>query len=464
MIQSIQLKSFKAFSSRFLLNLSNQSQLLYGANGAGKSSIFEALKVAFFYDKLSDGVESASTKEEQEEYNKEFWSKYNNSLRKEPFEVKINGSDFDDLDRASFSVFMLSIDDIKVSKSRVNFKDILSGLFYDCPTSLEELCSEESILIQEHVNECLSREFREDFQIEIDIQNDYDIRFIWDSKGISTILDCHKYFNEARINLVITLISLAVAELSSYDKDKSNIVVLDDIITSLDVVNRSHLLLYIFERFKESQVLFLTHNVNLFNLGQYLCNDILDEEQPYVYNSLYEYNGEHRLINNSELDSKAIRESLAEDPEAVVFIGNKIRQRFEVLLYKISHLLLIGAVEESKNIISRMERRKALYYNHGKNADDLVDEISRELRNKKNYLFKRRVQFRINNYAKKDYHPFLEVIKELKIFKKITLHPMSHGVIGRSTFTVKEIEFTLDLLDKFESYVKNLSNKKVDGM
>ena len=48
----LRLKNFKAHKE-LDIKFDNKSFLLYGDNGAGKSSIYEALKVKFFEDKIS---------------------------------------------------------------------------------------------------------------------------------------------------------------------------------------------------------------------------------------------------------------------------------------------------------------------------------------------------------------------------------------------------------------------------
>ena len=45
------------------------------------------------------------------------------------------------------------------------------------------------------------------------------------------------------------------------------------------------------------------------------------------------------------------------------------------------------------------------------------------------------------------------------MYQKVTMHPMSHGVNGLPSFTVKEIEKSLSLLEKMENHLKSL----IDG-
>ena len=56
--------------------------------------------------------------------------------------------------------------------------------------------------------------------------------------GLSRNIEMGKYFNEAIINLVQLLIWFSSVQLA-IDKNKKQLIVLDDIITSLDASNRS---------------------------------------------------------------------------------------------------------------------------------------------------------------------------------------------------------------------------------
>ena len=69
------IKNFKAYQNETTINFDNKNFLLYGENGAGKSSIYEALKIIFFYDRVASNIESAETEEEQMQFNEDFWNK-----------------------------------------------------------------------------------------------------------------------------------------------------------------------------------------------------------------------------------------------------------------------------------------------------------------------------------------------------------------------------------------------------
>lgn len=59
----------------------------------------------------------------------------------------------------------------------------------------------------------------------------------------------------------------------------------------------------------------------------------------------------------------------------IELLGNRIRQKFETMLYELSKLLLLGALDESNAIIERIGNSRALYYKKNKSIYDLIDEI-----------------------------------------------------------------------------------------
>ena len=57
---------FKAFSQKLELEVNRKNILMYGENGSGKSSIYEAIKFAFFQDKIeSKEIRLSMTPEER---------------------------------------------------------------------------------------------------------------------------------------------------------------------------------------------------------------------------------------------------------------------------------------------------------------------------------------------------------------------------------------------------------------
>jgi energy-coupling factor transporter ATP-binding protein EcfA2 len=444
--------------------------LLYGDNGAGKSSIFEAIKVIFFKDKISDNIQNVATDEEQEQKNNEFWSKFNNKITNEDFEININNSSYSDFVTTDYQTFMFSLDELYIEDS-IRLDNLLKRFHFNLNSDIDTFCNSKYQTIQDSVNIALES-FREKIQIEIDKEDDYTIKVIDIYRNLESKVEIKKYFNEAKLNLITLLLIFESIKVSKDDELKK-ILVLDDFITSLDVANRTFLMQYVFDNFKDFQILIFTHNVYFYNLIMYLIKDIYStdnklKQDRWVFSNLYEINGVHKLyIKNPDNRVSQIRDALNAGVTPPDEIGNKIRQRFEVLLYEFSKLFMVGAVEDSKKILERIENSKSVFFKKkitrkGKNktASDLVDELGTLISNGSS---QNDLNSKISEYKKDGFRDIQDTIRKLKLYQKVTLHPMSHGAIGQSSFTINEIDESLDLLEKFETYLKNLIDNDVDG-
>ena len=90
MINKIDLQNFKAYKN-LQLNLGNRNLLIYGDNGAGKSSLYEALKLTFFKNRIeSENIKDSSIFQEYENNKQSFYKSFNNTIIKQDFVNKKN--------------------------------------------------------------------------------------------------------------------------------------------------------------------------------------------------------------------------------------------------------------------------------------------------------------------------------------------------------------------------------------
>ncbi|RUM70861.1 MAG: hypothetical protein DSZ07_01690 [Sulfurovum sp.] len=443
---------------------SKNNFLLYGDNGAGKSSIYEAIKIIFFKDRISEEIPSANTEEEQEQINSDFWSQYNNKISNENFEININDSSYLEFSIDDYQTFMFSLDELFIEDS-IKLDNLLTKLYFNLNSDIDVFFSSNYQTIEDGVNSSL-QSFRENIKIEIDKEDDYTIKVIDTHRNLESKVEIKKYFNEAKLNLITLLLIFESIKVSK-DDALNKILVLDDFITSLDVANRTFLMQYIFDNFKDFQILLFTHNVYFYNLIMYLINDIYLKDNQlnkdrWTFANLYEIDNSHKLYIKGSVDRVSdIRMALS--TSTIENTGNKIRQRFEVLLYEFSKLFMIGAVEDSKKILTRIAYGQNLYFKNKKTAFDLIYELEEilDLDNPQN--LQNRLKGKIQSYKQTGFRDIQDTVRKLKLYQKVTLHPMSHGTIGQSSFTMNEINESLDLLEKFETYINGLADKGVDG-
>lgn len=464
-MEILKLAKFKAFSDELSIQLDNKNLLLYGENGAGKSSLYEAIKVVFFHQEITSAITS-STPEDQLQKRADYWEKYNNRVINQDFEIEINGSRYIDFDITDYQVYMISLEELKFDNV-IYLKDVIQR-FYFSDVDIDELVTAEfAILLQNEVNLRL-KVFSESVEISIDTEDNFSLVITDSNKNISSKVDIKKFFNEAKVNLILLLVLLEVIQFS-IRVGKKNILVLDDFITSLDASNRLFLIKHILESFQTTQILIFTHNISFFNLIMYMIKSYMNHTDKWVFANVYEINNIHKIyfknliekVENINVDfAQLITPHSQNDIDS---IGNRIRIKFEILLYEFSKLVMIGAVEDSNKIIDRILSSKAVYYKSKATASDLIDKIQMVLDHPNQYNLKGRLESKINEFKNDDFQNFRQIVRELKLYQKIALHPLSHGVAaGMPTFTITEISKSLDLLQKMEEYLKDMVDSNVN--
>lgn len=462
-MNKLRIQSFKAFESEIVLPLNdNKNLLLYGENGAGKSSIYEALKVAFFREQLESKI-TAATPEDLEQLKNEFWGEFNNKISNQNFSIEVNDIDHKVFDILPYQVFMISIEELVID-STFNLKQIISRSCFPI-SDIPQFCANHEEQIEQILNSTLLL-FNESISVEIDEEDDFNIKITDSRKGIARKSDLRKYFNEAKLNLILLLLLLSVAHISK-EEDKSKILVLDDFITSLDASNRTFLTKHIIEKFQDTQILIFTHNISFYNLVMYVVNDFDGGITRWQFANVFELNNIHKLYVRSELErTQDIKNDFqqlgdAASPLDIESMGNRVRKKFEVLLYEYSKLLMIGSVEDSKKILERLTNGKPAYFNNNKTASDLIDSIEIILNENNPHNLINRLKAQIATYKIDDFVNLQKIVKELKLYQKVSMHPLSHGVAGMPTFTIKEIKQSISLLEKMEGYFKEMVNKNV---
>ncbi len=468
-MKTLKIKNFKAHQDLDEINFDEKNFLLYGDNGAGKSSIYEALKLSFFKNRLEEGIKKQSTPENQDEKVKEFYREFNNKILNQDFEIKTNNSDFNTFPIEEYNVYMLNFNDITFDKD-LKLNIFLEKLFTNLPDF--ELLKDSIEHIQEKANKFLKNCF-EDIEIEIDISDDFAVKVKNKERNIESTKEIKKYFNEGKINLIIFALFFATIKISKKD-NKKNILILDDFITSLDMANRTFLMRHIFDTFRDFQILIFTHNIYFYNMIMYLVNDkICETNKAWQFANLYEIENEHKIYINSDfnaidkIEQDYNKEKSKQNPNFIE-IGNKLRQKFERLLYELSKLLMIGGVEESNKILETILENKSIYIlkyedtSTGKkkikykNANHLSNEIKTIITNLAD------VQTKINEYELNSFDEIKAILKTLKLYRKVTMHSLSHGQIGQHNWSNKEIQETLLLLKKLETNIKELTNGKLN--
>ena len=242
------------------------------------------------------------------------------------------------------------------------------------------------------------------------------------------------------------------------------LIVLDDIVNSLDSSNRKFMMKYLLSKFSDFQKIIFTHNIGFNNIAE----DIIKNDEGeivkwqtmnlYLTNrgpQLYDYN---EIKKPDDIESQFNRGFLQPDT-----VGNIIRKRFEADLNEFCKIIHAGKIELPKSIIDNLHNNKPQYFlKDGKkilDANNLVKEIYdivQSINSDTNKI--NSIKCKINNYtSNQDLRSVLSVIEEFIELERHFLHGLSHSsTAGMPEFQQKEMEASVLLLKKFEQCLKGL--------
>jgi len=294
-INNLTIKNYRFFADTFSLDIGGDNVLLFGENGSGKSSIYRAME-------LLAGKRIKSLGEERNIFcdggSPEVSFAFNNDT------TLTLDADTDSLPDAfhfikGLSVFTPMLDYKKLlsihyspthSTNPINLYEMFRVLLRDYPIGDNAALSQikepgkyfdtlKGIINAELLDEvnALIRHFSDDFKIS---RFYFEQKFSEDGRSVEPIVrmeidfmdnaieSYHTFLNEARLSaLAIALYFAAIKRLlGTLSSDCLKILVLDDLLISLDMSNRHKLLTLLQREFQDFQVFFFTHDRELFEL------------------------------------------------------------------------------------------------------------------------------------------------------------------------------------------------------
>ena len=463
-MNKIELENFKCFAQSFEFPLNQKNLLLYGENGSGKSSLTAAFQLIFYREKLfAASVSEEMTEEERANVLSDILDKYRFQGRKnQPFCLMINGQDYDTFPIEDYQVSVLTHDDVEVADA-IHLSNILQRAFLPI-TDIRSFLETHAEQMEQEVNRLLHEHFMEDLQIAIERGNDYTCTLSENSFQLAFDQNLPHYFNEAKLHMATILLLLSAVRRIPNTTER-RLLLLDDLLTSMDASNRTFFMRFIVETFSDCQILFFTHNINFYHTARYLVHEtITTEKAKWVCTHLYKFSFGHRLSNNEEAqkDPSTFTAELNSPDVDLVNMGNRLRQRFEYAIYEFSQLLLLGAVEEPDKVLARICNQKECYFNGEKDAADLVDEIQVTLNAENQMNLATRIRKKIDKY-RIEMTLVHEILNVMKLYQKASLHPLSHtSVQGSHAPSQKELKQTILLLKKLQAAINKLKDKRIE--
>ena len=409
-MKKLVINNFRAFRKELSVSCPNDENILiYGENGSGKSSLYDAFRLFYFKEKVfneriaQNVVGDARSAEESSVIDSFRYDKTN-----DPIVLTIDGEDFLHYSPTAYTqVFLLAYQDLHPKSDdddQININKMLKDACFKCEESVGEWFdyAAEEVIVRE-TNRILKEVF---------FLDGLTLTQSMTGDGLCTLeladrVDKKKqhltrYFNEATIHLV-RLIVLMESIALTVNAQIHSMLVLDDCFNSLDAPNRTFLMRYLLVRTKGMQKIILTHNLSYYNLMAYV---LTTEHKPEVWLKyiLCLHDGIYKLVEeNSALTVADIIKNRSNGIYAnSTQLGNAIRQLFEVLIYRISLLASMGAMPESRHLLDLLcDSSQNIYLSTDgeyrlKTATALVDEIYQNVTNGNYYKLHQRLEEKMN--------------------------------------------------------------------
>lgn len=472
-MNNFKLEHFKAFGNEsFEVDLSRTAPnrpkhlLVYGANGSGKSSIQEGLRYAFFRqkDEQFEKVNSMLPQAEKEQIIQDKRNQYRNQLSQTPFQIMVDNIDILDaaFDTSKYNAFFIYHSKLVV-RDELYLQSLLESVNYN-RSSIDTFLSEWGDTIKDHVNDILAKKFFTPIEISLNPAEKWKCTFKDKEHNITSSKKLYEDFNEANLNLCCLLLLIESISLL-IQNDKDNILVLDDFVTSLDASNRITVTKYLLDTITTSfQLIVLTHNVNFYNLFSHAINNYKNCSSEWEFINLIHVEGKHCYYRIGDVNNvAAIRKEYNDDKNKPIdyeSYGNKIRQCFEANLHEFMSLVMVGANEDAKAFLDFLAVNDFIYFRKGSNLQKLVERIDRKVEGCPLPSLRLKIDIKkmIQEYKSHQTKDLIFAIRELRLYQKVMMHPMSHGNPGLTAWSDNEVKRSLDLLEVLEKAIKNINN------
>ena len=464
MINKLKLKNFKAFREEANLDLDGKNVLIYGENGAGKSSLYQAIKIIFHKDKIFEAQIDPTVTDPKDRRNaeKDVLGQYN--YQKTPltdFTLEIDGLDYTAYSTAGYDVSMISREDIQAEDVIDVVKVVKKSLVGI--TDANKFVAEKKETLEQLINLFLAEYFYEEqLKVELTYRRPDWLLTVRDSsrdnRGRNE--DLTEYFNEAKLHIIKLLLLLTtVLYNGAAERGAVRVLVLDDVISSMDAANRTFFVELLKEYFGDYKKIILTHSVSFFNMADYAFSIAFGQKDDWKRFQIVEHEANSKIETresqdfassiNSEYKNR-LRRGQPLDP-----IGNRIRKRFEFLVCEVSKLLCTGGIAECSKMIEAINTPKKLYYEYDgakiKTVYDLVDELTVIIDSDGGSALKSHLQTVIDNYkSDAEVDKLRDTICDLAVYQKVSMHPLSHAAGPIPMTSTREIERSITLLMTLE--------------
>lgn len=473
MINHLRLEHFKAFRDPAEMTLDGKNVLVYGENGAGKSSLYQALKIIFHRNRIFDAQIAPTVTDPQDRRNaeKDVLGQYNYQLTPlTDFTLAIDGIDFAAYMPTGIDVCMISRDDILAEDIIDVVKLLKKGIVGIADP--DKFIADKKETIESYVNIFLKDYFYED-NLSVSLRFNRPNWFLSiqdasrDSAGRFEKLT--EYYNEAKLHTIKLLLLMTAALYNGSDgRGEERVLVLDDVISSMDAANRTLFIELLTDFFKDYQKIIFTHSISFFNLADYVFSTAYQQRDEWKRYQIVEHKGNSEVV---ERDSQDFAKNIKRDYRPghnEGTIGNRIRKRFEFLAGEVSKLICTGGIAESGQILGSIMTQKKLYYEYDRanrrlnTVYNLVDELTAIIDADPGCPLKTQLEAVVGRYVSgPELGQLRDTLCEMMVYQKVTMHPLSHATGAVPLSTQTEVERSLSLLIILESQLGALIGRDI---
>ena len=232
---------------------------------------------------------------------------------------------------------------------------------------------------------------------------------------VNAVEKAHSFLNEARLTAVGLAMRLAILKRRLSEKAILKLLVLDDLLISLDMSNREKVLELILNKYqKEYQLFVLTHDRTFFNITKKKINLEYDASQ-WIFYDVFE-------IKEEEIHKPLIR--VSKDPLSIAKDHFKNQDYPATVNYQRSFLegWFINFIPELR-----------LKYEANKGKDLFTARMLEQLLQKADTYFD-------------ELHFDKEILTKIRLYKDLLLNPLSHHENGKADIYKKEIDDIFDII------------------
>ncbi len=292
--------------------------------------------------------------------------------------------------------------------------------------------------------------------------------------GGKKISNPHNYLNEARLNMVALAIHLAHIDLRLATSE-IKLLILDDLLLSLDMSNRDKILNLIFKEFVDKyQVFIFTHDEGFYNLikhktlsrdwiGYKIYEDKINKK-PHIKLDEDDFHKAKRFFEDREFDACA--NHLRKEAERLLKVYlDKDLSFIEKDFKSLQDLIKTAHNKVNEEDLASFERKFKLQLSETEIQD--FEQLTKKFEN--NEIFIELPQGKIRGVLKNLMLFFLdmqknksnakEIINDLENIKNRILNPRSHNQITNITpLYQKELEKAIENIEKLRKFLEQVNN------